>query len=346
MSPPHSPAEAPGLISCLGGGAPFLEHRCFRCFSRFRDSDVKTRSEGRGSDSVGRCSPWAGRGWGHRQGYNRAEPRCSRPRRRAAPSQPCPRVNLEKRTQEAGAEDMARRVGVVLAACEIIYRAAGWILERRREREREKTTKLLDSKLNENFLYLRKQMEPLKRVFKKLQEFKPSDLELLRADLEKIPGKKKEEIARALESRLQKKLKNLCRKTEDLEEYVHKWPESTKLDLERLRADLEKIPGKEEEEIARALESRLQKKLKNLCRKIEDLEDYVHKWPESTKLDLQLLSADLEKIHGNKEEEIARALESWMEKVFQHLSQIIQTPEEALEEIQTPEEALQKRKGF
>ncbi|XP_017583318.1 PREDICTED: myosin-8-like isoform X3 [Corvus brachyrhynchos] len=336
MSPPHSPAEAPGLISCLGGGAPSLEHRCFRFLSRFRDSDVKTRSEGRGSDSVGRCSPCAGRGWGHRQGYNRAEPRCSRPRRRAAPSQPCPRVNLEKRTQEAGTEDMARRVGVVLAACEIIYRAAGWILERQREREREKTTKLLDSKLNENFLYLRKQMEPLKRVFKKLQEFKPSDLERLRADLEKIPGKEKEEIARALESRLQKKLKNLCRKTEDLEEYVHKWPESTKLDLERLRADLEKIPGKEEEEIARALESRLQKKLKNLCRKIEDLEDYVHKWPESTKLDLQLLSADLEKIHGNKEEEIARALESWMEKVFQHLSQI----------IQTPEEALQKRKGF
>ncbi|XP_039428592.1 uncharacterized protein LOC120412275 [Corvus cornix cornix] len=140
---------------------------------------------------------------------------------------------------------MARRVGAVLAACEIIYGAAGWILERRREREREKTTKLLDSKLNENFLYLRKQMEPLKRVFKKLQEFKPSDLERLRADLEKIPGKKKEEIARALESRLQKKLKNLCRKTEDLEEYVHKWPESTKLDLERLRADLEKIHRKQ-----------------------------------------------------------------------------------------------------
>ncbi|XP_041881725.1 uncharacterized protein LOC121663488 isoform X5 [Corvus kubaryi] len=209
------------------------------------------------------------------------------------------RVNLEKRTQEAGTEDMAGRfvrkifksIGVGLAACEIIYRAVKWILERRREREREKTTKLLDSKLNENFLYLMKQMEPLKRVFKKLHKFKLCDLQVFRADLEKIQEKK-------------------------------------------------------EEEIARALESRLMKKFHHLSQSIQTLQEDVHEWLESTKLDLQVLRADLEKIHGNKEEEIARALESWMEKVFQHLSQIIQTPEEALEEIQTPEEALRKRKGF
>ncbi|XP_041881717.1 uncharacterized protein LOC121663488 isoform X2 [Corvus kubaryi] len=256
------------------------------------------------------------------------------------------RVNLEKRTQEAGTEDMAGRFGVGLAACEIIYRAVKWILERRREREREKTTKLLDSKLNENFLYLMKQMEPLKRVFKKLHKFKLCDLQVFRADLEKIQGKEKEEIARALECKLQKNLRNLSQSIQTLQEDVHEWLESTKLDLQVFRADLEKIPEKKEEEIARALESRLMKKFHHLSQSIQTLQEDVHEWLESTKLDLQVLRADLEKIHGNKEEEIARALESWMEKVFQHLSQIIQTPEEALEEIQTPEEALRKRKGF
>ncbi|KAM4751511.1 uncharacterized protein ACIQIH_002371 isoform 1-T1 [Cyanocitta cristata] len=264
------------------------------------------------------------------------------------------RVNLEKRTQEAGTEDMAGAlvrkipgsIGVMLSAFQIISGAGEWIHKRLRARKREKTTKVLDSKLNENFLYLMKQMEPLNRVFKKLQKFKLCDLQLLRAELEKIPGKEKEEIARALESRLQKNLRNLCQSIKTLKENVDEWPESTKLNLECLRADLEKIKGKKEKEIAEALESRLMKEFHHLSQSIQTLEENVHEWLESTKLDLQLLIADLEKIPGNKEEEIARDLESWMKKVFQHLSQIIQAPEEALEEIQTPEEALRKRKGF
>ncbi|XP_068854288.1 uncharacterized protein [Aphelocoma coerulescens] len=170
------------------------------------------------------------------------------------------RVNLEKRTQEAGTEDMAGAlvrkipgsIGVILGAFQIISRAGEWIRKRLRGRKRKKTTKVLDSKLNENLLYLMKQMEPINRVFKKLQKFKLYDLQLLRADLEKIKGKEKEEIARALECKLQKNLRNLCQSIHTLEENVHEWPESTKLNLELLRADLEKIPGKKEKEIARA----------------------------------------------------------------------------------------------
>ncbi|XP_037982097.1 uncharacterized protein LOC119696433 isoform X2 [Motacilla alba alba] len=90
---------------------------------------------------------------------------------------------------------------------------------------------------------------------------------------------------------------------------------------EEIRAELEKNSGYVEEEIARAMKAKMNMKLRELSRRIRIVAEDVEEWPETTKDELQLFRAELEKNSGNKEEEIARAMESVLRNTLQQVFQ-------------------------
>ncbi|XP_053857726.1 uncharacterized protein LOC128820908 isoform X2 [Vidua macroura] len=159
---------------------------------------------------------------------------------------------------------------------------------------REKINKVLESKMEKAFQDFKNKMKALQEDFKKLQS-RQREVQHLRAELGKNPGNKEEKIAWALESKLRKNLWQLSPRIQTLEEDLQEWPKATRHDLLLLRAELQKKKGNKEEEIAWAMES----KLKNICRQLSEiihtLEGDLQECLETTKRDLLLLRAELQK---------------------------------------------------
>ncbi|XP_074387123.1 uncharacterized protein LOC106630081 isoform X3 [Zonotrichia albicollis] len=201
-------------------------------------------------------------------------------------------------------------------------------LEKQGKKE-EKIARELESMLNKKLQELSQKFQTLEGEVKELPEKTKHEIKIMRADLEK-QGKK--EILRAVESMLKEELGPLSKKFQTLEEDVQNWQETTKREVQLLRADLEK-QGKKEEESSRELVSMLDKKFGQLSQKFQTLEEDVQNWQETTKREVQIMRADLEK-QGMKEEEIARELVSMLDNKFGQLSQKFQTLEKDVQEWQ------------
>ncbi|XP_037982162.1 C-type lectin domain family 4 member F-like isoform X2 [Motacilla alba alba] len=195
--------------------------------------------------------------------------------------------------------------------------------------------------MNEGLQELNNKIKALHENFKKLEESTKNELQIIRAELEKNQGEKENEIARGLESVLNKHLLQLSQRIQTLEEDLQKWPETTKNELQIIRGYLEN-QGEKENEIARGLESVLNKHLLQLSQRIQTLEEDVQKWPETTKHELQIIRGYLEN-QEKKKEERSRALETEL----QQLSQRIQTLEEDLQKWpETTKHELQIIRGY
>ncbi|XP_037982164.1 golgin subfamily A member 5-like isoform X3 [Motacilla alba alba] len=228
-----------------------------------------------------------------------------------------------------------------MVALSLIPEGVAMIRKEIRKRERVKTNKALDSMMNEGLQELNNKIKALHENFKKLEESTKNELQIIRAELEKNQGEKENEIARGLESVLNKHLLQLSQRIQTLEEDLQKWPETTKNELQIIRGYLEN-QGEKENEIARGLESVLNKHLLQLSQRIQTLEEDVQKWPETTKHELQIIRGYLEN-QEKKKEERSRALETEL----QQLSQRIQTLEEDLQKWpETTKHELQIIRGY
>ncbi|XP_037982078.1 uncharacterized protein LOC119696420 isoform X2 [Motacilla alba alba] len=209
-------------------------------------------------------------------------------------------------------------------------------------RESEETSKALESKIHEAFQDLNNKMKALQEIFKNLES---KQSEEIRAELEKNSGYEEEEIVSTLKAKLNMKLRELSRKIQCVEEDVEEWPEAIKDDLQLFRAELKKSPGYEEEEIARALESKLKKNFRELSRRIRTLQRDVEEWPEAIMDELQLFRAELKKNSGYNAEEIAMAVLMNLLQLSQG-SIIVEDLKKAINhEVLFPIEYLEKNSG-
>ncbi|XP_058716152.1 FYVE and coiled-coil domain-containing protein 1-like isoform X1 [Poecile atricapillus] len=164
------------------------------------------------------------------------------------------------------------------------------LINKFRERKKEKTRKLLECKINEAFQELKGKMKALQEYLQKLQECRQKEHQLLRAYLEENQGKEGN-LARVLLSRMENGVQTLSQRIQTLQNDVQEWPETTKYELELLRADLEMNQGKKEEEISRALVSRMTWKFQQLFQRIGSLEKDLQKLLKSSQHEFQLLRA-------------------------------------------------------
>ncbi|XP_039909642.1 uncharacterized protein LOC120747687 [Hirundo rustica] len=200
---------------------------------------------------------------------------------------------------------------------------------RYRRRKNEKTKKDMECKMDVAFQELKKKMEALHELFTELQDTKQSELEGLRAQLEKNKGNKVEEIVWSVKSRLKKYLRQFSHGIRTLEENIEDWSETTEYELQRLRAELQKTQGIEEVEILWSLKSRLKKYLRQLSHGIQTLKENVEDWSETIEYELQCLRSELEKNKGKKEDESSNFC---METKVPQLSYRIQTLDPELQE--------------
>ncbi|XP_031950606.1 butyrophilin subfamily 3 member A1-like isoform X8 [Corvus moneduloides] len=106
-------------------------------------------------------------------------------------------------------------------------------------------------------------------------------------------------ISQALESRLEKDLKQLSQQIQTLIQAFQNMQESTERDLLMIRTDLENKRGMTEEGNATMiLESTWQKDLQQISHQLQNLQQILHNMQMSTQRDLQLLRTELE----NKQE--------------------------------------------
>ncbi|XP_056371381.1 leucine zipper protein 1-like isoform X1 [Oenanthe melanoleuca] len=193
-------------------------------------------------------------------------------------------------------------------------------------REREKTTKDLESKMSKDFQDLKNKMEALLKDFKELEGSTQNDVQLLRQKVEKIQGKKEKERARVLESRLRKNVRQLSQRIQSLEEDVENWPMTIKYKLQVRREELEKIQGMNVENIALALENMLQKNKRQLSQKIQAIEEDINECLDTMKYELQVFKEELEeKIQGTKEKNLPMVMSSSIELEMWLLLQRIKT---------------------
>ncbi|XP_064256842.1 uncharacterized protein LOC135287413 [Passer domesticus] len=204
-------------------------------------------------------------------------------------------------------------------------KAKEWIKKIFNRIRRRKSEKTLESKIDEAFQDLSNKMKALHENFKNLES---KEREEIREELEMIPENEEEEIARTLEAKLNMRFRELSRKIRTLQEDLEEWPEAIKDEVQLFRAELKKNSENEEEEIARTLEAKLNTRFRELSRKIRTLEADVEEWPEAIKDEVQLFRAELKKNSGNKEEEIAKALEAVLKKTLCQLFQGIQSGED------------------
>uniref|UniRef100_A0A8C3EGD2 Uncharacterized protein n=1 Tax=Corvus moneduloides TaxID=1196302 RepID=A0A8C3EGD2_CORMO len=115
-----------------------------------------------------------------------------------------------------------------------------------------------------------------------------------------LSGKTEEaNISQALESRLEKDLKQLSQQIQTLIQAFQNMQESTERDLLMIRTDLENKRGMTEEGNATMiLESTWQKDLQQISHQLQNLQQILHNMQMSTQRDLQLLRTELE----NKQE--------------------------------------------
>ncbi|XP_064257173.1 uncharacterized protein LOC135287876 isoform X4 [Passer domesticus] len=142
--------------------------------------------------------------------------------------------------------------------------------------------------------------------------------------------RRREKTNKVLESMIIEAFQDLNNKIKALHEDFKKLEESTKHEVQILRAELEKNPENKEMAFVWTLESMLKKNLQQLSQRIQTLEEDVQEWPETTKHELQLCRGYPEN-RGKKEEESSRALQCRMETLLQQLSQRFQTLEQALQ---------------
>ncbi|XP_064257171.1 uncharacterized protein LOC135287876 isoform X2 [Passer domesticus] len=140
--------------------------------------------------------------------------------------------------------------------------------------------------------------------------------------------RRREKTNKVLESMIIEAFQDLNNKIKALHEDFKKLEESTKHEVQILRAELEKNPENKEMAFVWTLESMLKKNLQQLSQRIQTLEEDVQEWPETTKHELQLCRGYPE----NREEEIARELVSMLNKKLRQVSQRIQTLEEKIKE--------------
>ncbi|XP_064249573.1 uncharacterized protein LOC135283070 isoform X4 [Passer domesticus] len=158
--------------------------------------------------------------------------------------------------------------------------------------------------------------------------------------------RKKEKTNKVLESMIIEAFQELNNKIKALHEDFKKLEESTKHEVQIIRAELEENPGNKEMAFVWALESMLKKNLQQLSQRLQILEEDVQEWPETTKHELQLFRGYPEN-RGKKEKEIKRALESLLKKKFQQFSHKIQTLEKEMQEWpETTKHELQLLRGY
>ncbi|XP_032942847.1 uncharacterized protein LOC117011530 isoform X2 [Catharus ustulatus] len=151
------------------------------------------------------------------------------------------------------------------------------------------------------------------------------ELKDIRAELEKNQRKKEEDIVLALKSFLRKKDRQLSHRFETLEKDFLEGLETIKHELNNVRAELKKNQVYTEEDIAFALERRLNEKIRDLSLKTQTLEEDIKDCLEWMNHKLKVLKADLKKKKGNKEEESAEDLEFKLNKNILLLSHRIKT---------------------
>ncbi|XP_077048582.1 uncharacterized protein LOC129131880 [Agelaius phoeniceus] len=130
-------------------------------------------------------------------------------------------------------------------------------LETNQGNKEQGIARVLKSMLNMNLRQLSRRIQTLAEDVEEWPAATKDELQLLKACLEMNKENKKEDIAKALASKLNMNLRQLSRRIKSVAEDVHDCLETTTDELELLRAELEANQGNKEEEIAVVLESNL-----------------------------------------------------------------------------------------
>ncbi|XP_064496694.1 uncharacterized protein LOC135406068 isoform X5 [Pseudopipra pipra] len=142
------------------------------------------------------------------------------------------------------------------------------------EKEREaEATKPQESWMKEDFQELIQQMKAMREDLQKGQESSKCDIQLLIEGLKKELGKtEKKNTPNPQGSGSEETLLQFCKQMKTMCEDLQKGQESTKQDIQLLRADLNKELDRKMKKMAKAQESKMDKKLQQLFQRILERE--------------------------------------------------------------------------
>ncbi|XP_032530303.1 uncharacterized protein LOC116779902 isoform X7 [Chiroxiphia lanceolata] len=169
--------------------------------------------------------------------------------------------------------------------------------ESKKGREAE-ATKPQESLMKEDFKELIQQVKAMREDLQKGQESSKCDIQLLIEGLNKELGKtEKRNTPEAQGSGMEETLLQFCKQMKTMCEDLQKGQESTKGDIQLLK-DLNKELVRNMKKMAKAQESKMDKKFQQLCQRIQTLEQELYGRQGSKQHSLQLLGAETEMEHG------------------------------------------------
>ncbi|XP_064496619.1 neurofilament medium polypeptide-like [Pseudopipra pipra] len=219
-------------------------------------------------------------------------------------------------------EDLQK--GQESSKCDIQLLIEGLKKELEKEREAE-ATKPQESWMKEDFQELIQQMKAMREDLQKGQESSKCDIQLLIEGLKKELGKTEEgNPSKSQGSGMEETLVQLCKEMKAMREDLQKGQESTNCLIQLLVEDLNKEQGKtEKKNTPNPQGSGSEETLLQFCKQMKTMCEDLQKGQESTKQDIQLLRADLNKELDRKMKKMAKAQESKMDKKLQQLFQRI-----------------------
>ncbi|XP_032530299.1 uncharacterized protein LOC116779902 isoform X3 [Chiroxiphia lanceolata] len=143
-----------------------------------------------------------------------------------------------------------------------------------------------------------KEMKAMREDFQEGLASTKQDIQHLRADQNKEQGKtEKRNTPEAQGSGMEETLLQFCKQMKTMCEDLQKGQESTKGDIQLLK-DLNKELVRNMKKMAKAQESKMDKKFQQLCQRIQTLEQELYGRQGSKQHSLQLLGAETEMEHG------------------------------------------------
>ncbi|XP_032530301.1 uncharacterized protein LOC116779902 isoform X5 [Chiroxiphia lanceolata] len=167
-----------------------------------------------------------------------------------------------------------------------------------RKTEEGNPPKAQGSGMEETLQQFCKEMKAMREDFQEGLASTKQDIQHLRADQNKEQGKtEKRNTPEAQGSGMEETLLQFCKQMKTMCEDLQKGQESTKGDIQLLK-DLNKELVRNMKKMAKAQESKMDKKFQQLCQRIQTLEQELYGRQGSKQHSLQLLGAETEMEHG------------------------------------------------
>ncbi|XP_064496690.1 uncharacterized protein LOC135406068 isoform X1 [Pseudopipra pipra] len=181
-------------------------------------------------------------------------------------------VNPEKRTWERRSMGVIRTVADTVGV-KLVEKLIDEICEGTKKEREAEATKPQESWMKEDFQELIQQMKAMREDLQKGQESSKCDIQLLIEGLKKELGKtEKKNTPNPQGSGSEETLLQFCKQMKTMCEDLQKGQESTKQDIQLLRADLNKELDRKMKKMAKAQESKMDKKLQQLFQRILERE--------------------------------------------------------------------------